>query len=78
MKLKASLAKFGDFGYISTIETNSGDYIDVFQRTGGTQKKICLDTAKELRKAAARFELLAQEGMPCSSKVQARINRIKF
>lgn len=75
MKLKISLARHNGSSALARVE--DGEERDIELADCATPKAACMQAAKALREAAARFELMAQESEPYQGKVHDRINRAK-
>ena len=76
MKLKVSLAFHNGSSSLACVEDNRFNGMTVVDRVA--PKAACIQAAKILREAAARFELLALEAEPYHAKTHDRINRAKL
>ncbi len=76
--LHITLAKYNTNGNYSEVKNDDGETIRIVENGAGGEAmaaEVCLSTARALREAATRFELLAKEREPYKLATHNKINR---
>jgi len=75
MKLDVSLSLYNGNVSCASVETKDGDRLCIAEGYNLSAKAACKKAAKDLRDAAARFDLLAKEAEPYKCVTHTKINK---